>query len=386
MNKTEGGEKMADKRDYYEVLGVSKGASDDEIKRAYKKVAKKYHPDLNQGDKEAEEKFKEAGEAYSVLSDPQKKARYDQYGHAGVDPSYGGGAGGFGGGFGGFEDFDLGDIFGSVFGGGFGGRSSRRSGPAPGADIERTVDITFEEAAFGVEKEISVNKYDTCKTCGGSGAKKGTSTQTCSHCGGSGQVKTTQRTPFGMFSSTGVCPECKGSGKIIKEPCPDCSGSGKTRTTKRLKVKIPKGIDNGQTITLRGEGEAGELGAPSGDLYLTVRVAAHKFFTRRGYDVYCEVPVSFSDAALGATLRVPTLDGDVEYNVPEGTQSETVFKFRGKGIPYLQAKGRGDQFVKIKVKTPKGLSAKQKELFRQLDEIDKKEKKSFSEKFKERFK
>lgn len=375
---------MADKRDYYEVLGVSKGASDDEIKRAYKQVAKKYHPDLNPDNKEAEEKFKEAGEAYSVLSDKDKKARYDQFGHAGVDPSYGGGAGGFGGGFGGFEDFDLGDIFGSVFGGGFGGRS-RRSGPQPGADIERTIEISFTDAAFGVEKEISVNKYGTCKTCDGTGAKKGTSPETCPKCGGTGQVKTAQRTPFGMFSSVSACTDCKGTGKIVKEPCTDCSGSGKARVTKHLKVKIPKGIDNGQTITLRGEGEAGDIGAPSGDLYLTVKVTPHKFFTRRGFDVYCEMPVTFSEAALGATLRVPTLDGDVEYKMPESTQSETVFKFKAKGIPYLQAKGRGDQFVKIKVQTPKNLSPKQKELFKELADLDKDHKRSFSEKIKDMF-
>lgn len=378
---------MADKRDYYEVLGVSKGASDDEIKKAYRAIAKKYHPDLNPGDKEAEAKFKEAGEAYAVLSDAEKRSRYDQFGHAGVDPSYGGGAGaggfgGFGGGFGGFEDFDLGDIFGSVFGG---GRSGRRAGPRRGNDIQKSVEIKFEEAASGVEKEISVNRYAPCKTCGGSGAKKGTSPATCSKCGGTGQVKTTQRTPFGVFSSSTVCSECHGTGQVIKDPCPACEGSGRTRETKKLKVSIPQGIDDGQTITLRGEGEAGEPGAPAGDLYLTVRVAPHKFFTRRGYDVYCDIPVSFTEAALGATLRVPTLDGDVEYNMPEGTQSETVFKFRGKGIPYLQAKGRGDQFVKVKVQTPKNLTSKQKELLREFSDLDRDHKKSFAEKMKEMF-
>ena len=272
-----------------------------------------------------------------------------------------------------------------MFGGGFGGRGSRRSGPAPGADIERTVEISFTEAAFGVEKEISINKYATCQTCGGNGAKKGTSPETCSKCGGTGQVKTTQRTPFGMFSSTAVCSDCRGTGKIVKEPCSDCNGTGKARVTKRLKVKIPKGIDNGQTITLRGEGEAGEIGAPSGDLYLTVKVTPHKFFARRGYDVYCDMPVTFSEAAMGATLRVPTLDGDVEYKMPEGTQSETIFKFRGKGVPYLQAKGRGDQFVKIKLQTPEKLSAKQKELFKELAELEKDHKRKFSEKIKNMF-
>lgn len=361
---------MAEKRDYYEVLGISKGASDDEIKKAYRAAAKKYHPDLNRGnEKEAEEKFKEVNEAYDVLKDPEKKQRYDQFGHAGVDPSYGGGGAGFGGGFGGF---DMGDIFDSFFGGGFGrGQSStRRNGPKKGKDIQQDIKITFEEAAFGVKKEVTVYRMETCKTCNGSKAKPGTSPVKCNVCGGSGQVRTMQRTPFGSFQSTSTCSQCNGAGEVISSPCSDCKGTGQIRHQRKIEVNIPAGIDDGQTISIRGEGSSGFKGGPHGDLYLTVSVMPHEMFTRRGFDVVLDMPISFVSAALGDTLRVPTLDGEVEYKIPEGTQSGTVFKFKGKGITHLQARGRGDQYVKVNVEVPKGLSEKQKELLREFDSLD----------------
>ena len=357
---------MADKRDYYEVLGVSKGASDDEIKKAYRNAAKKCHPDLNPGkEAEAEEKFKEVNEAYDVLKDPEKRARYDQFGHAGVDPSYGGGAGGYGGGFGGgFGGFDVGDIFESFFGGGFGGasqHSARRNGPKKGKDIQQYVEITFEEAAFGVEKEVVIYRMESCKSCNGSGAKKGTTPVTCSICGGSGQIRTTQRTPFGNFSSATTCNNCGGSGQTIPNPCPDCKGSGQIKHQRKIKVSIPAGI---------GEGSAGSKGGPNGDLYITVSVKKHELFSRTGFDVTFEMPVSFVSAALGDTVRVPTLDGEVEYKIAEGTQSGTVYRFKGKGIPHLRGRGRGDQYVKFIVEVPKGLSDKQKELLREFDKLD----------------
>lgn len=362
---------MATKRDYYEILGVGRGASEEEIKKAYRKLAKKYHPDLNPGDAEAEKRFKEASEAYEVLSDPTKRSRYDQFGHAGVDPSYG--AGGAGAGFddfGGFG-FDIGDIFESFFGGGFGSRSSaRRSGPQKGKDIQEYVEITFEQAAFGVEKEIVIYRMESCRSCNGSGAKKGTSPVTCKTCGGTGQVRTTQRTPLGSFTTATTCGTCGGVGQTIPTPCQDCKGSGQIRHRRKIVVSIQAGIDNGQTISIRGEGHAGVRGGPPGDLYITISVKPHELFERRGNDVTFEMPISFVQAALGDTLRVPTLDGIVEYKIPEGTKNGTVFRFKGKGIPYLNGRGRGDQYVKVVVDVPTGLTSRQKELLREFERID----------------
>ena len=376
---------MADKRDYYEVLGVSKGASEDELKKAYRKLAMKYHPDRNKNNPEAEEKFKEVNEAYEVLSDSNKRQRYDQFGFAGVDPSYGGGAGGAGGGFEGFDMGDLGDIFGSFFGGGFGGgsRSSRRNAPQRGDSIRTTVMLSFEEAAFGCDKEIQIERIENCPECGGSGAKKGTQPETCSRCHGSGYIQQTQRTPLGVFSSNSPCPDCRGTGKIIKERCPKCGGSGKVRKKKTLSVHIPAGIDDGQSISLRGQGHAGTNGGPAGDVYITVGIRPHPLFTRNGYDVLCEIPVTFSQAALGDTLTVPTIDGKVEYTIPEGTQPGTVFRLRGKGIQSVNGRGRGDQYVNIQLEVPKKLSERQKELLKEFDSISTEEnhqkKKAFRE-------
>ncbi|MDD5907046.1 MAG: molecular chaperone DnaJ [Clostridia bacterium] len=357
---------MAEQRDLYEVLGLQKGASDDEIKKAYRKLAKKYHPDLNPGDKEAEKKMKEVNGAYEVLSDAEKKARYDQYGFAGIDPNYAGGAGG--GGFGGFQDFDLGDIFGSMFGGGFGGQQTRHNGPRKGENLRITLQLTFEEAVFGCEKSVSVTRNESCKDCGGTGAKKGTSPESCPVCRGSGQVQSTQRTPFGVFSSSSPCQNCKGTGKIIKEPCPSCKGEGRVRKTRTIRVKIPAGIDDGQTISLRGEGNGGTQGGPAGDLYVTVYVKEHKMFKRDGQDIILEMPISFAQAALGATLTVPTVDGKVQYDLPEGTQTGTVFRLRGSGVPSVNGRGRGDQYVKVNVEIPRNLNHEQKELLRKFDE------------------
>ncbi len=357
---------MAEKRDYYEVLGVSKGASPEEIKKAYRKLAKQYHPDLNPDNKEAEQKFKEAGEAYEVLSDPDKKQRYDQFGHAGVDPNFGAGGGGFGG-FGG--GFDFGDIFEGFFGGGFGGGrgGARRNAPKPGSDLETTLNITFEEAAFGCEKEIHLYRTEFCPDCGGSGAESGSEVTTCTVCGGSGQVRSTQRTILGNMSTVTTCSACGGKGKIVKNPCGKCAGKGKVRKSRTIKVNIPAGIDHGQSISLSGQGNVGDQGAPAGNLYVTVSVSPHEIFKRNNYDVMSEVPITFVQAALGAELEVPTLDGKVKYSIPEGTQTGTVFRLKGKGIPMLRRSGRGDQYVKVVVETPTHLSAKQKELLRQFE-------------------
>ncbi len=374
---------MADKRDYYEVLGVSKGASDDELKKAFRKEAKKYHPDLHPGDKEAEAKFKEINEAYEVLSNPEKRQKYDQFGHAGVDSNYG--AGGYGGS--GFGDF--GDIFSDIFGGGFGfgGSGGRRNGPRRGNDVRQVVTISFEEAAFGCKKKINITKQEDCPTCKGTGAKPGTSAETCSHCHGTGQIQTQQRTILGYMTNVTTCPHCQGSGKIIKDPCRDCRGTGKVRKTRTVEIDIPAGIDDGQTMQLSGQGEAGERGGPSGDLLITVRVRPHQMFERSGNDVYLNMPVTFVQAALGATLTVPTLDGVVEYDIPEGTQSGTRFRLRGKGIPFIRGKNRGDQYVTVEVEVPKNLSQRQKEILREFDEEKNyKKKKSFAEKMKELFK
>lgn len=372
---------MADKRDYYEVLGVSKGASDDELKKAFRKEAKKYHPDLHPGDKEAEAKFKEINEAYEVLSNPEKRQRYDQFGHAGVDPNYGaGGGGGFNGGFN-----DFGDIFSDIFGGGFGfGGGGRRNGPKRGNDVRQVVNVSFEEAAFGCKKKINVTKMESCHTCGGTGAKAGTQPETCQHCHGTGQIQTQQRTILGYMTNVTTCPNCHGTGKIIKEPCRDCRGTGKVRTSKTIEINIPAGIDDGQTMQLSGQGEPGERGGPHGDLLITVKVRPHDIFKRRDNDIFLNMPISFVQAALGATLKVPTLDGLVEYDIPEGTQSGTRFRLRGKGIPFIRGKGRGDQYVTVTVEVPKNLTSKQKELLKEFEE-DKnyKQKKSFAEKMKD---
>ena len=360
------------KRDYYEVLGVSKGASDDEIKKAYRKLAKKYHPDMNPGDKEAEAKFKEVNEAYSILSDSEKRARYDQFGHAGVDPNYG--AGGPGGGFGGFDmgDIDLGDIFGSFFGGGFGGfggsSSGRRNGPQKGESLRASLTITFEEAAFGCEKEINLNRTEECEACHGSGAEPGTTAETCPDCRGTGVVRVQQRTGGFAFSSTAPCSRCRGTGKIIHTPCKACGGSGSVKKSKRVTVSIPAGIDDGQAISLRGQGNAGKNGGPAGDLIVAVHVKPHPQFHRDGTTVLYEQPVTFYQAVMGAELEIPTIDGRVKYNLPAGTQTGTTFRLRGKGIPELRGRGRGDQYVTVRVQVPTSLNGEQKEALRAFAE------------------
>ncbi len=349
------------KRDYYEILGVNKEATETEIKKAYRKLARQYHPDVNPGDKEAEAKFKEVAEAYEVLSDPQKKSQYDQFGHAGMNGQGGFGGGGFNG-FGGADFGGFGDIFEMFFGGG--GR--RRNGPAKGADLKYNLDITFEEAAFGVEKDISVSKNETCGKCNGSGAAPGSEPKTCGACHGSGQVQYTQSTPFGKFVQTGPCEQCRGTGKIIENPCPTCQGDGIVRKSKKIHVKIPGGVDTGSRLRVTGEGEPGQRGGPPGDLYVYIRVKQHKIFVREGNDVICEIPVSFPQLALGDEIEVPTLEGKVKIKVPEGTQTGTFFRLKGKGIPDLHGYGRGDQHVKVVVATPTKLTEEQKDLLRRL--------------------
>ena len=369
---------MAEKRDYYEVLGIGKNATDAEIKSAYRKLAKKYHPDLNPGDKEAEEKFKEVNEANDVLSDPQKRQRYDQFGFAGVDPNYaaanGGGAGGFGGGFGGV---DLGDIFGDIFGGGFGGgfsgfggASSTRTANAPrkGHDIQASVILTFEEAAHGCSKKITINRQDTCPDCGGTGAAKGTSPETCPDCGGRGYVVTQQRTPFGVMQSQQPCSHCGGRGTIIRNPCKTCRGTGKTAARKSLEINIPAGIDDDQNIALRGQGDAGSNGGPAGDVIVHVTVKADPMFERDGYDVTIHVPITFSQAVLGDDVEVPTVDGRIVQHIPEGTQSGTKFRLRGQGIQYLNGRGRGDQYVIVDVEIPKKVTRAQREALKAFED------------------
>jgi len=375
------------KRDYYEVLGVEKSASAEEIKKAYRKKAMQFHPDRNPGDKTAEEKFKEVGEAYEVLSDDDKRARYDQFGFQGVDPNFGGGSG-FGGGFGGFGDFgDLGDIFGSFFGGGS-RRSASTNAPRRGENVGARLELTFEEAAFGCEKEVSAQRIENCASCNGSGSADGT-VETCSNCHGTGQVRTVQNFMGMQMQSTSACPQCGGRGKIIKTPCGTCKGKGKVRRNKTVKVNVPAGIDHGQSFRLRGEGNCGSNGGPSGDVLVTVDVKKHAIFERDGANVLCEMPITFSQAALGAEIEVPTLDGKVRYNVPEGTQTGTTFRLKGKGIPYVGYKNRGDQYVTVVVETPTKLTKEQKELLRKLDEAMDEGKtpkrKSFFEKLKDQF-
>ena len=358
---------MADnKRDFYEVLGVEKGASAEDIKKAYRKAAMKYHPDRNPGDKTAEEKFKEIGEAYEVLSDDDKRARYDQFGHAGVDPNFNPNAGGFGGGFGGFGGFgDLGDIFGDIFGGG----SSRATQNAPrrGENVATRLELTFEEAAFGCEKEVSALRIENCGSCNGTGSADG-SVETCSNCRGTGQVRTTQNFMGMQMQSTSPCPRCGGKGKVIKTPCNTCKGKGKVRRTQKIRVKVPAGVDEGQSIRVRGEGCVGANGGPNGDLLVEVLIRDHPIFTRDGVDVLCEVPISFTLAALGAQIQVPTLDGKVSFDIPEGTQTGTTFTLPGKGIPYVgSSRRRGDELFTVVVETPTRMTKEQKELLRQLD-------------------
>ena len=374
------------KRDYYEVLGVSRGASEDEIKKAYKKMARKYHPDLNPGDKTAEEKFKEVNEAYEVLSDADKKARYDQYGHAGVDPNFG--AGGFGGGFDGSFDFgDLGDIFGSFFGGGFGGgRRTNPNAPQRGESIRMSIAISFEEAAFGCEKAVTVERYETCDTCHGNGCAPGTSPEVCPDCHGTGTVQVRRQTPMGVFATSSPCPKCGGTGRIIHQPCKDCRGSGMVRKKKTIQASIPAGIDNGQTISIRGQGNAGKNGGPAGDLLITITVRPHELFRREGTSVLCEAPITFTQAVLGAELEIPTIDGKVKYTLPEGTQSGTTFRLKGKGIPSINGRGRGDQYVTVYIETPKNLNKEQKEALKKfaetMGESNYEEQKKFFKKFK----
>lgn len=376
------------KRDYYEVLGVDKNATESDIKKAYRKLARQYHPDVNPGNKEAEEKFKEITEAYEVLSDPEKRARYDQLGHAGFDPNGFGGAG-----FGGQDFGGFGDIF-DMFFGGFGGQT--RKGPRKGSDLRFDLTIEFEEAAFGAEKTISLPRWETCSACQGSGAKKGTHAETCPRCRGTGQVAHTQRTPFGQFQTIRTCPECQGEGKVIRHPCPQCNGKGKVRKVKQVQIKIPAGVDTGSRLRMAGEGEAGELGGPPGDLYIYISVKPHKYFERHGDDIYYELPINFVQAALGAEVEIPTLEGKVKFKIPEGVQTDTVFRLKGKGIKNIQGYGKGDQHVKIKVVTPRGLTAEQKELLRKLgntfgdeqnkiDETGENKDKSFFERVKDAF-
>ncbi|MBQ3331265.1 MAG: molecular chaperone DnaJ [Ruminococcus sp.] len=354
---------MADKRDYYEVLGVSKGASDDEIKKAYRQSAKKYHPDLHPGDKEAEEKFKEVNEAYEVLSDKEKRARYDQFGHAGVDPNFG--AGGAGSPFG--QDIDIGDIFSSFFGGFGGRRSANPNAPRRGSDIETQLYISFEEAAKGCRKTVQYQAIGTCKECNGTGAQKGTSPKTCSACGGRGQVTINQRTPFGVVQTSRPCDACKGRGKIVETPCRACNGRGQVRRKKTVDVNVPAGINDDQVLNVSGHGNSGVNGGPAGDLHVYIGIRPHPIFDRRGDDVWCDLPITFTQAALGATVTVPTLDGKASYEIHEGTQPGDVFKLKGKGIQHLGGKGRGDQYVKVVIEVPKNLNSKQKDLIRQFD-------------------
>ncbi len=383
---------MAEKRDYYEVLGLQKGASEDEMKQAYRKLSRKYHPDFNPDNAEAEEKFKEINEAYEVLSDPDKRSRYDQFGHAGVDPSYGGGGyggGGFGG-FGGFDGMDMGDIFNSFFGG-FGG-SSRANPNAPkrGQDIQKNVVISFMDACKGKEVDVRVSRMEKCPDCNGSGAEKGSAKETCPDCHGTGQVKVAQKTPFGMISSQKPCTKCGGKGSIIKNPCSKCRGNGRISVEKVITVNIPAGIDDGQTMRVSSQGHSGTNGGPNGDLLLNITVRPDPIFEREGFDINVEMPITFIQATLGGEATVPTIDGPVSYNIPEGTQPGTVFRFRGKGVTKLHRTDRGDQYVKVTIEVPTNLSKKQKEMLSEFEKsLDEKKnykkRTSFFDKIKQAF-
>ncbi len=374
--------KVLSEKDYYEVLNVSRDATADEIKKAYRTLAKKYHPDLNPNNEEAEQKLKEINEAYEVLGNPDKRARYDRFGHAGVD----GQTGGFGQGFGGFGDiFD--DIF-DVFGGGY-GTGTRKPGPRKGADLRYDLKIKFEEAYFGTEKEIQIRKTESCSKCKGTGVKPGSSKETCHKCKGSGEVKYAQNTPFGQFVRVSTCDVCGGTGEVIKEKCPVCHGTGKETKNKKIKVKIPAGVRTGSIISIKGEGEAGERGGPPGDLFIYISVKEHKIFKRVRNDIYCEIPISFPQAALGAEIKVPTLEGIEKYNIPEGTQTGTEFKFRNKGFPSVKGYSKGDLIFKVKVIVPKKLTSKQKELIldfaKESGDSLNQEKRGFFDKMKDAF-
>ena len=357
---------MADKRDYYEVLGVQKGASDDEIKKAYRKKAKQYHPDLNPGDAAAEANFKEVNEAYEVLSDSQKKARYDQYGHAGVDPNFGAGGPG-GGAYGGYGnvDFDFGDIFSSFFGGG--GHRANPNAPRQGSDVAASVVISFEESAKGCKKQVEVTLVENCADCAGSGAAKGTTAKTCPDCGGSGQVRRQQRTPFGVMQTQAACSRCRGTGRVIDNPCRTCSGSGRVTARRTVGINVPAGIDDGQTIIIRGKGNVGQNGGPSGDLHVRIAVRPHPLFERRGNDILCDLPLTFVQAALGAELQVPTLDGRIPYTVKEGTQPGEQLRIKGKGFPDVHGRRDGDLIFRVTIEVPKNLNHEQKDLLKQFD-------------------
>ena len=373
---------MADKRDFYEVLGLNKNASDDEIKKAYRKKAKEFHPDLNPGDKNAEAKFKEANEAYEILSDKQKKASYDRFGHAGVDPSYGGGgagggAGGFygsrGGGFGGSMDMgDLGDLFDNLFGRYDSSSTSRRRDPnAPmrGGDVGITITMSFMEAAKGCSKELKINRMETCGTCSGSGAAAGSTPKTCPECHGSGQITMQNPTPFGIMQSSRTCGRCKGSGQIIDKPCPTCGGEKRVSKSRSLSVDIPEGIDDHQTFIISGQGDAGINGGASGNVHVTVRVRPDALFKRRENNVYCDIPITFTQAALGSKITVPTIDGRVEYDIPAGTQPDTVFRLKNKGIKGVNSRSRGDQYATVKIEVPKNLNRDQKDALKNLEKL-----------------
>ena len=361
---------MADKRDYYEVLGVGKDADDAELKKAYRKLAKKYHPDVNPGDAEAEAKFKEASEAYAILSDPEKRRQYDQFGHAAFEQG-GGGAGGFGG-FD-FNSADFGDIFGDIFGDLFGGgsrRGGRSQGPMKGANIRKSVRITFEEAVFGCTKNIDVVMKDPCTTCNGTGAKPGTEPETCGKCGGRGQVVYQQQSFFGMVQNVATCPDCQGKGKVIKFKCPDCGGTGYTSSRKTLEVRIPAGIDNGQSVRIAGKGEPGTNGGPRGDILVEVMVSRHPIFQRQDMHIFSTVPISFAQAALGGDVRIKTVDGDVLYTVKAGTKTDTKVRLAGKGVPSVRNSNvRGDHYVTLVIQTPEKLSAEAKEALRAFDRL-----------------
>lgn len=389
---------MADKRDYYEVLGVDRNADDAALKKAYRQLAKKYHPDVNPGDKEAEAKFKEATEAYSVLSDPAKRKQYDQFGHAAFENGGGGGADGFGG-FD-FSGSDMGDIFGDIFGDLFGGGSRRRpnNGPTKGANLRARVNITFEEAVFGCDKELEITLKDECTTCHGTGAKPGTSPVTCPRCNGEGQIVYTQQSMFGMVRNVQTCPDCHGTGKIIKEKCSACRGTGYTSSRKKIQVSVPAGIDNGQSIRIREKGEPGVNGGPRGDLLVEVNVARHPIFQRQDMNIFSTAPITYAQAALGGDVKISTVDGDVVYTVKPGTQTDTRIRLKGKGVPSLRNKNiRGDHYVTLVVQVPTGLNEEAKEALRRFDEAcgnrpaeskgdgSEKKKKSFMDKLKETF-
>ncbi len=360
---------MADKRDYYEVLGVQKSASDDDLKKAYRSLAKKYHPDMHPDDAEAAEKFKEVNEAYAVLSDKEKRAKYDQYGHAAFDPA----SGGFGG-FGGFDGgVDLGDIFSSFFGGGFGGfgggggGGSRRNAPIAGDDIQTRVTIDFEEAVFGCKKDVSFNRIEKCPDCGGTGAEKGSPIETCPACQGRGQTTVNQRTAFGVFQTARTCTECRGTGKIIKKPCKNCRQTGYIKTKKEFSVTIPKGIDNGNYVSCTGQGDSGRNGGPSGDLIIEVRVRPHAVFTRNGNDIMLTVPISLVTATLGGEITIPTLLGEEKFTIPEGTQPNTTFTLSGKGITDVRGRRNGNMLLTVNVEVPRRLSGEQKEILKKFE-------------------